>query len=125
MAPTWSSRVIQLMYCSPEPIRPPSPSLNGRSIRWRAPPWAASTMPVRMVHHPDPGLGRRCGRRLPGHADLGGEVVARARFLGEHLGAPVAVVAHRRARDQHRGRALEPGQGAGEEARCPACGSRG
>ena len=75
-APTWSSRAIQLMYWSPDPIRPPSPSLNGRSIRWRAPPWAASTMPVRRWTTRIPAASAGRGGRLPGHADPGGEVVA-------------------------------------------------
>ena len=124
-APTWSSRAIQLMYCSPEPIRPPSPSLKGRSIRWSAPPWAASTMPVRRCTTRIPASSAAAGGGLPGHADLGGEVGAGRRLLDQLLGALVAVVADRRAREQHLRRAGEAGQGPGEEGRCPGSGSRG
>ena len=51
---TRSSKSIQLMYCSPLPIRPPTPSLNGVSIFCKAPPSPASTTPM-----------RRCTTRMP------------------------------------------------------------
>ena len=48
MAPTSSSRAIQLIHCPPVPSFPPTPSLNGRSILASAPPPPERTMPVRM-----------------------------------------------------------------------------
>src|SRR6266498_1807326 len=45
--PTRSSKATQLHHCRPEPIRPPSPSLNRRAWMASAPPSRACTTPVR------------------------------------------------------------------------------
>jgi hypothetical protein len=47
MAPTSSSRAIQLIHCRPEPMRPPTKNLNGRAMRGRMPPSPARTSEVR------------------------------------------------------------------------------
>src|SRR2546425_655720 len=49
MAPTSSSRSIQLHHWVPDPILPPRPSLKMGSIAPRAPPPEASTRPVRSM----------------------------------------------------------------------------
>ena len=89
------------MYWSPDPIRPPSPSLNGQEHAVEGAAVGGEHDAGAEVDDPDPGLLGRRGGGLPGHAHPGGEVVAGGRRLGELLGAPIAVVAHRRAREQH------------------------
>src|SRR5438128_966458 len=45
IAPTTSSRAIQLIHCAPLPMTPPMPSRNGVSILESAPPRSLSTTP--------------------------------------------------------------------------------
>ena len=99
------------MYWRPEPIRPPSPSLNGSSMRPSAPPSLLSTMPVRRWTVRIPAASalavaashatHTSERKLPGRR-------RRAR-LGEHLVAAVAVEADRAPRHEHRRLRRQPG----------------
>ena len=61
---TSSSRLIQLHHWSPLPSRPPTPSLNGGSVFFSAPPSADCTMPVRSRRGEMPGIGRVADERL-------------------------------------------------------------
>src|SRR3972149_2681222 len=49
IADTTSSSAIQLRYCRPEPIAPPTPMRNGGSILASAPPLGPSTRAIRTL----------------------------------------------------------------------------
>ena len=72
-------------------------------------------MPVRRWTTRIPAYLRRCGGGFPGDAHPGGEIGSRRRLLDQRLCALVAVVAHRRPREQHLRRAGEAGQRPGEQ----------
>ena len=108
--PTTSSIEIQLMYWSPEPSTPPTPSLNGSSIWPSAPPSGLSTMPMRRCTTRMPASRAGDGRRFPGAGNLGQESDARRRRFVEQLISAITVVADRRRRDQHARRRVERGQ---------------
>ena len=110
IAPTSSSRVIQLRYWSPEPIRPPSPTRKRGSCLPQAPPWRLQHDAGAEEHDPDAGLRRRLRRCLPGPADLGQESGSRRRVLGQFLVPPVAVDADGRGTDQDGGRRRQAGR---------------
>lgn len=78
MAPTSSSRLIQLHHCRPEPMRPPRPSLNSGSNLASAPPWGLSTMPV-----------RRCATRMPA-SSAGAVAASQSRHTSARKSCPAA-----------------------------------
>ena len=76
IAPTSSSRLIQLIHCRPDPKRPPSPNLNSGSIFAQRAALRRSTIPV-----------RRCTTRRPA-ASAGAVLASHARDdVGEEPGA--------------------------------------
>ena len=125
IAATSSSSAIQLMYCLPEPRRPPIPSLNGNSRRLSRPPCFASTRPVRVRTTRMPRLGRGLGLVFPRDAHLRAEVATRWLVFGEDVVAAVAVVPDRGRRHEHARLAIERRRACARAARCPASGSRG
>jgi hypothetical protein len=66
MAATSSARLTQLIHCLPLPSFPSTPKRHSRARRWSAPPWEASTMPLRMRGTRIPAAS--AGAAAPSHA---------------------------------------------------------
>ena len=112
-------RAIQLIHWRPDPKRPPTPNRNSGSILASAPPWPASTIPLRRCDDARPGRRRRCRAGLPRLGDVGEESGTRRRRLVEDVVTAIAVVADRRRREQRLRAAVETGHRVGEQRRRP------
>ena len=85
IAPTSSSSVIHDIHCLPEPMRPPTPSLNGSSIRFSAPPCSASTMPLRIVTVRMPASTAGCVSASQASTTSARKSLPARAVLGEHV----------------------------------------
>jgi hypothetical protein len=80
--PTMSCRWIQLIHCAPLPSRPAADRRNSGSICASAPPWRASTMPVRTT-----------GTRSAGRAASGASSASHARTTSGRKPVPALLCA--------------------------------
>ena len=120
-----SSSAIQLMYCLPEPRRPPIASLNGNSRRCSRPPCFASTSPVRVRTTRIPASAAALVSSSHATHTCAPKSLPGWRVFGEDVVAAVAVVPDRGRRHEHARLAIERRRACARAARCPASDSPG
>ena len=113
-----SSRWIHGIGWRPPATGPPTPSRNGSSIFFSAPPWRSSTTPVRTRTTRTPSSSAFAASRSQATQTLGEHVVAGRRVLVDRVGA-VAVVA-----DCGRPRSAPSGAARPRACPRPGCGCR-